>query len=148
VLERIVWPGKPGVQAVAPLTADERRRFDEGREIYRNLCAACHQPDGRGLDPIAPPVAGSRFALGAPEIAIRVLLHGKEGAYGLMPPVGGTLSDTRIAAVLTYIRREWGQTGTPVDAALVGAVRAATAGRTRPWTEAELALPDADGRRR
>ena len=148
VLERIVWPGKPGVQAAPPLTSDERRRFDEGREIYRNLCAACHQPDGRGLDPIAPPVAGSRFALGAPEIAVRVLLHGKEGAYGLMPPVGGTLSDTRIAAVLTYIRREWGQTGTPVDAALVGAVRAATAGRTRPWTEAELAPADADGRRR
>ena len=33
-----------------------------------------------------------------------------------MPPVGQVFSDDQIAAVLTYIRREWGQTGTPVDA--------------------------------
>jgi hypothetical protein len=40
--------------------------------------------------------------------------------------------------VLTYIRREWGQPGTPVDAATVKAVRALTASRTRPWTNEEL----------
>jgi len=55
-----------------------------------------------------------------------------------MPPVGQVFSDDQIAAVLTYIRREWGQTGTPVDAATVKAVRAATADRTRPWTNDEL----------
>ena len=44
-----------------------------------------------------------------------------------MPPVGSVLSDDQIAAVLTYIRREWGQAGTPVDAATVKGVRASTA---------------------
>ena len=55
-----------------------------------------------------------------------------------MPPVGSVLSDDQIAGVLTYIRREWGQTGTPVAAPDVAAVRAQTAARTRPWTHDEL----------
>jgi hypothetical protein len=55
-----------------------------------------------------------------------------------MPPVGSVLNDDQIAGVLTYIRREWGQAGTPVDAAAVAGVRALTAGRTRPWTNDEL----------
>ncbi len=55
-----------------------------------------------------------------------------------MPPVGSVLNDEQIAAVLTYVRREWGQPGTPVEAATVKEVRALTAGRTRPWTHDEL----------
>jgi mono/diheme cytochrome c family protein len=69
---------------------------------------------------------------------VRILLNGKEGAIGLMPPIGSAISDEQIASVLTYIRREWGQTGTPVDPQTVKAVRAVTAGRTRPWTDDEL----------
>ena len=68
----------------------------------------------------------------------RIVLHGKEGTVGLMPPVGSVLSDDQIASVLTYIRREWGQAGSPVDPGTVRAVRAATAARTRPWTDKEL----------
>jgi hypothetical protein len=55
-----------------------------------------------------------------------------------MPPVGSTLSDDQIAGVLTYIRREWGQDGSPVDAATVKQVRKMTADRTRPWKHDEL----------
>jgi hypothetical protein len=66
-----------------------------------------------------------------------------------MPPVGGVLSDEQIASVLTYIRREWGQTGSVVDPATVQDVRALTAGRARPWTNDELmALPGARGGQR
>jgi hypothetical protein len=43
-----------------------------------------------------------------------------------------------VAAVLTYIRRSWGNTGTPIAPADVREVRGASAGRTRPWTEPEL----------
>ena len=56
------------------------------------------------------------------------------------------LSDEQIAAVLTYIRREWGQPGTPVEAATVKDVRAQTAGRTRPWTHDELTKMAGGGR--
>lgn len=138
LLTRVAWPGKPGTAPVPPLTADEQRRYDAGHDVYRNLCQSCHQPDGRGQDRLAPSLLDSTWALAAAEIPIRILLHGKEGSFGLMPPIGGSLNDEQIASVLTYIRREWGQTGTPVDAETVKAVRAKTAGRTRPWTDAEL----------
>ena len=121
-----------------PLTAEEQQRFDAGREVYRNACQQCHQPDGRGQERLAPTLVGSPLALAAADIPARILLNGKEGPIGLMPPVGSVLSDDQIAGVLTYIRREWGQTGTPVAAADVAAVRAQTAARTRPWTHDEL----------
>jgi mono/diheme cytochrome c family protein len=139
VLARIEWPGKPGAAAPLPaLTADEQQRFDAGREVYRNICQACHQPDGRGQERLAPSLVGSALVLAAPEIPARILLNGKEGPIGLMPPVGSVLSDDQIAAVLTYVRREWGQIGAPVDAAAVRTARAASAGRTRPWTNEDL----------
>ncbi len=139
ILARVSWPGKPGDAApVRVLTAAEQRRFDAGREVYKNICQACHQPDGRGQGVLAPSLTDGAFTLGPPGIAARILLQGKEGAFGLMPPIGSTLSDEQIASVLTYIRREWGQAGTPVDAAIVKAVRTQTADRVRPWTEDEL----------
>jgi mono/diheme cytochrome c family protein/glucose/arabinose dehydrogenase len=140
VLARVEWPGKPGAAAeVAPLTPAEQQRFNAGREVYQNLCVACHQPDGRGREKLAPTLLGAEFALGSPEIPIRILINGKEGPVGLMPPLGSGLSDEQIAAVLTYVRREWSQTGSPVDPATVKEVRPLTAGRTRPWTADELA---------
>ncbi|MFL6280302.1 MAG: c-type cytochrome [Vicinamibacterales bacterium] len=139
VLARMEWPGKPGSSApVAPLTPEEQQRFDTGRDVYKNICQTCHQPDGRGQDKVAPSLIGSALALAPPEIPARILLNGKEGAVGLMPPVGSVLSDDQIAAVLTYVRREWGQTGSSVEPATVKTVRELTAGRTRPWTNDEL----------
>jgi mono/diheme cytochrome c family protein/HEAT repeat protein len=138
VLARIEWPGKPGAVAVTPLTAAEQQRFEAGREVYRNICQACHQPDGRGLPLVAPPLVGSVLALAPAAVPSRILLNGKEGRVGLMPPIGSTLSDDQIASVLTYVRREWGQVGDPVEPSAVAAVRAQTAGRTRPWTDEEL----------
>ena len=139
VLARVTWAGKPGEPAAAPpLSAAEQQRYDAGQEIYRNVCQSCHQPDGRGQDRLAPSLVGSPFALAAPEIPIRILLSGKEGSFGLMPPIGATIGDEQIAAVLTYIRRDWGHTATPVEAATVARVRAQTATRTRPWTNEEL----------
>jgi mono/diheme cytochrome c family protein/glucose/arabinose dehydrogenase len=138
VLAKIVWPGKPGTTAVAPLTADEQQRFEKGRDIYRNICQGCHQPDGRGQDRLAPPLVGSTLALARADIPARILLSGKEGPTGLMPPIGSTIEDEQIASVLTYVRREWGQTGDPVSAAAVAEVRRATADRNRPWKHDEL----------
>jgi mono/diheme cytochrome c family protein len=140
VLGRLEWPGKPGLAAAAtPLTPAEQLRFDAGRTVYQNLCQACHQADGRGMDKLAPPLIGSEFALAASSsIPIRIVLNGKEGSVALMPPLGNVLSDEQIAAALTYIRREWGHTASPIDAAAVAAARGETAGRTRPWTTDEL----------
>jgi mono/diheme cytochrome c family protein/glucose/arabinose dehydrogenase len=139
VLARVEWPGKPGAAApIPPLTPEEQQRFNAGQDVYKNVCQACHQPDGRGQDKLAPSLVGSPLALASPDIPARILLSGKEGPVGLMPPVGSTLSDDQIASVLTYIRREWGQDGSPVDAAIVKQVRTTTADRTRPWKHDEL----------
>ena len=68
VLARVDWPGKPGAAApVAPLTAEEQKRFDAGREVYRNVCQACHQPDGRGQEKLAASLIGSPLVLGPPK---------------------------------------------------------------------------------
>ncbi len=145
VLARIGWPGKPGMEALTPLTTAEQQRFDNGREVYRNVCQTCHQPDGRGQDKIAASLIGSELALAQPDVTARILLNGKEGSIGLMPPVGQTLSDEQIADVLTYVRRAWGQTGSPVAPGTVTAVRALTAGRAKPWTNDELRALAAGG---
>lgn len=140
LLARMEWPGKAGAAApVTPLTAAEQARFNAGREIYQNLCVVCHQPDGRGREKLAPTLIGSELALGPAPIPIRILINGKEGPVGLMPPLGALLNDEQIASVLTYVRREWGQTGSAVDPETVKQIRPFTSDRTRPWTNDELA---------
>jgi mono/diheme cytochrome c family protein len=66
------------------------------------------------------------------------VLGGMEGPIGLMPPLASTLGDEQIAAVLTYIRREWGHTAPAVAPEDVQEIRGMTKTRTRPWTAAEL----------
>jgi mono/diheme cytochrome c family protein len=139
ILGRIEWPGKPGATPVTPLTAAEEVRFNEGRTVFTNLCVACHQADGRGRDRVAPTLVGSALALAPAGIPARILINGKEGATGLMPPLGQALTDDELAAVLTYVRRQWGNVGSPVDPVAVHDVRAETTGRSRPWTQDEIA---------
>jgi mono/diheme cytochrome c family protein/glucose/arabinose dehydrogenase len=140
VMARLGWPGKPGMTpAAAALGAEDQKRFAAGQEIYKNLCEGCHGADGREQPGATPNIAGAPGVIGPAGVPIRVLLHGKEGPIGLMPAHGETLNDAEIAAVLTYVRRAWGQTATPIDPAAVQQVRSATAGRTRAWTPEELA---------
>ena len=141
LLARMNWPGKPpaaGAQApVAPLTPEQQKVYDAGQTVFKSLCMACHGEDGKGGE-LGPALIGSQFGLAAPEIPIRILLQGKEGKVGLMPPLGATLTDDQIAGALTYIRRQWGNAAGAVDPSTVKDVRAATVGRTRPWTDDEL----------
>jgi mono/diheme cytochrome c family protein len=134
------WPGKPRPAApeARPLTAEEQRRFAEGRQVYATVCAGCHQANGQGLPGVAKSLVGSPWALAPAPQVIRIVLHGKEGNM-LMPPVGGSMTDEQIAAVLTYVRRSWGNAALPIPPAEVQEARGATAGRKRAWTEAELA---------
>lgn len=151
-LELFTWPGVAAASLagadVTPLTPAQRRRLEQGRETYAALCAACHQAHGGGLANVAPPLAGSDWVAGSPERLVRVVLHGLYGpvtvngqAWNLaMPGLGGApgLDDEKIAGVLTYVRRAWGNTAEPVAPALVATVRNETGARTLPWTEDEL----------
>jgi mono/diheme cytochrome c family protein len=55
-----------------------------------------------------------------------------------MAPWKDQLDDQEIADVLTYVRSNFGNSGAAITAEEVAAVRAATASRTSPYTEAEL----------
>lgn len=145
--EKLHWPGKPGrdADAAPPLTAAQQRRFAAGRSIFTAACAACHQAAGTGLDGLAPPLLDSEWVLGPSERLVRVVLHGLSGPIkvqgrthaGDMPAFGG-LADEEIAAVLTYIRQEWGHSAAPIEPAQVAAIRAAAAGHSGAWSAEEL----------
>jgi mono/diheme cytochrome c family protein len=140
VANKLDWPGRPApVVLVTPLTPAQQKMYDAGHDIFHTICAACHQDDGRGKDKVAANLVESKFVMGTDiQAPIKILLSGKEGSIGLMPPLGQTLSDEQIASVITYIRREWGHTASPVSALEVGEVRGLNKARNRPWTDADL----------
>ena len=148
VSAKLDWPGRPAPVATAPpLTVEQQKRFDAGAEIYKNICAGCHQEDGRGKDKLGANLVDSPFVNAADGAAsIRILVGGKEGPIGLMPPLGPSLSDEQIAAAVTYIRRAWGHTGGAVDPLNVMEVRGLSKGRTKPWTDQELQAAGRGGR--
>jgi mono/diheme cytochrome c family protein len=146
---RIAWPDKPGVPpppVIAPLTADERKLFETGKQTYTMICAACHQPNGQGMDGLAPPLVDSEWVIGKPDILPRVVIHGLTGPIKVngtswsleMPPLGAALSDEQIAGVSTYIRREWEHTGSPVSADFVKKIREENKNRAKAWTSEDL----------
>ena len=90
VSAKLDWPGRPApVITAAPLTPEQQKRFDAGAEIYKNLCLGCHQEDGRGKEKLGANLVDSPYVTAADASAmIRVLVGGKEGPIGLMPPLG------------------------------------------------------------
>jgi mono/diheme cytochrome c family protein len=114
----------PGNAAAAPLAAAD------GAVIYRRICAGCHMPQGQGAEGAGryPALAGDP-ALRSPAYMAVVLLAGRRNmpAFGerhaiaaFGPPV--TLTNTQIAAVINYVRTQFGNryadriTATEVDA--------------------------------
>jgi len=141
-------PAKPAAATGAATTAAAaKEQLPDGKQVFSTTCAACHQATGEGVPGVYPPLAGSEWVTGDEAKVVRILLHGVTGPIevagetfnSMMPPWGATLKDADIAAVLTYARSTWGNKGTPITAAKVAAIRAATASRTTPWTAAELA---------
>ncbi|HVE35206.1 MAG TPA: c-type cytochrome [Gemmatimonadaceae bacterium] len=145
VTSLVSWPGKPNTtEPPRPLTPAERARYAAGQKQFLVTCAPCHQPNGMGRAGVAKPLVGSLWATGPTARAVRIVLQGKEGQM-LMPPAGSTLSDEQIAATLTFVRRSWGNAASPVSPAEVKEARGATAGRSKPWTEAELSRIRGEG---
>jgi len=98
----------------------------------------------------APTLEGATWVTGPEGRIVRILLHGVGGpiqvagqTYDLtMPGFEPILTDTEIAAVVSYVRSRFGGINSPVSAATVGQIREASQGRREYWTAAELlALP-------
>src|SRR5690606_25250852 len=99
-----------------------------------------------GAEGLAPPLADSEWVNGPSERLIRIMLQGVRGpltvagrTYNMdMPGFGGFYNDEQVAAIATYIAREWGNHGHAVEPALVTKIREQTGQRADSWTEAEL----------
>jgi len=92
-----------------------------GEKVYAANCAACHQANGKGAGPIKP-LDGSAIVLDADhKKQITTVLNGAAG--GAMPS-WKALSDTDLAAVVSYTKNNWSnQTGQIVQPAEVQAAR-------------------------
>jgi nitrite reductase (NO-forming)/hydroxylamine reductase len=122
--------------ASAEETVNERppkSALEAGQAAYLANCAACHQPDGKGLAGAFPPLADSDYIRSVQkERLIDVVLHGMSGKVtvngidydGVMPALNH-LSDAEIANVLSYVTQSWGNRGPTIAAAEVGARRGA-----------------------
>ena len=80
-----------------------------GEKVYAANCAACHQATGKGAPPAFPPLDGSKVVNGPMAGQIKTVLYGveRDGKPTAMVP-WKQLSDTDIAAVITYTRNSWG----------------------------------------
>jgi mono/diheme cytochrome c family protein len=105
--------------------------MESGRKVYETQCAMCHGAEGKGHTPSFPPLAGNQsITMASPVNAIRMVLHGgyppgtrKNPRPHGMPPFAHVLDDEQVAAVVTYIRVAWENTGTPVAAAQANEMR-------------------------
>lgn len=93
-----------------------------GRKVYAAQCAVCHGDEGKGHAPAYPPLAGNQsITMSSPVNSIRMVLNGgfapgtkKNPRPHGMPPFSHILNDEEVAAVLTYVRVAWENSGTPV----------------------------------
>ncbi len=139
VLDDLTWPGKPMPPAPKNTrTPEEEALFKAGQGVYATNCAGCHQDNGQGAPHVAAALAGSKIVTGRPDMSLRVLLNGKEGSIGEMPPLGQSLSDEQLAQVLTFVRGNWGNTAAPIHPPVAKEYRQLYAFRKKPWTDADL----------
>jgi len=123
-----------------------------GKRLFATAgaCVTCHQANGQGIPGVYPPLAGSEWAEGSEARVIRIVLYGLKGPVRVkgtdfpgsaaMPSFGTSgfnWNDDKIAAVLTYVRQEWGNKSPAVTAERVRQIRQSL-GERKEWTQEEL----------
>jgi cytochrome c oxidase subunit 2 len=82
-------------------TVDELKQ--RGEKVYAANCVACHQASGKGIPGSFPALDGSAIVNGPKAAQIAIVLNGKNA----MPSWKPVLSDTDIAAAITFTRNNW-----------------------------------------
>ncbi|MEO1451652.1 MAG: cytochrome c, partial [Bacteroidota bacterium] len=124
-----------------------------GKKLYNRHCSGCHQQDGRGRIPVAPPLRQSEWVLGHPERLTMIALLGLQGPITvngqryepphIAPHMPGlkdnqNFSSADIAAILSYVRNAWGHQASEIEPEMVARVRREQAARQEMCTEPEL----------
>ena len=142
-------------------TSAQTAQLKHGKEIYQELCFACHGDNGKGMmitgtkQRMAPSLYQSQTVTGHPDGLINVILHGLTGPIdgktyeALMVPMGNN-EDKWVADISSFIRNSFGNRGSFVSEQDVARLRTETTGRTTPWTIEELrsTLPQPIGNRK
>src|SRR5216117_2787271 len=134
--------------------AAELSPHDRGKKIFAANCQTCHQANGLGVGGQYPPLAGSEFTTGGSRRPAMIVLKGLQGPVtvkgqkfgaAVMQPWDKTLTDQKIADVMTYERSEWGNNASPVTAEQISALRKELASHPESFVEHDiLAAPDED----
>ena len=117
-----------------------------GQAVYMRTCIACHQPNGKGIPAVFPPLDGSDWLEADTTLLAKIVLRGLQGPVtvngttynSVMAPLGDVLKDPEIADVLNYVRTTYGKGGPLATPEIVKAARDASANQKQPWTAAEL----------
>ncbi len=127
---------------------EEQVLFAKGKTIFDSYCSTCHGVKGLGTptgsrELLAPAFSGSPRILGHPEYAVKTLLHGLTGSIegkeyeGVMIAMN-TNDDQWIASVTSYIRNEFGNKASFIDAEFVAQIRKETETRKANYGYDEL----------
>ncbi|OGT01058.1 MAG: cytochrome c oxidase subunit II [Gallionellales bacterium RIFCSPLOWO2_02_FULL_59_110] len=118
-------------EAVAGKAWSREELMAKGDEVYKVVCSACHQADGKGLPGAFPALSGSSIVNGPmldkeghlfKDGHLDRVMNGKPGTA--MQAFKNSLSDAEIAAVVTYERNSFGnRMGDMVQPAQVKALR-------------------------
>src|SRR5436190_8462065 len=126
---------------------------DRGKKIFAANCQTCHQASGLGVPGQYPPLAGSEFTTGGSRRPAMIVLKGLQGPVtvkgqqfgtAVMQPWDKTLTDQKIADVLTYERSEWGNNASPVTAEQIAALRKELANHPNSFAEPDILAVPAD----
>jgi mono/diheme cytochrome c family protein len=133
--------------------ATELTPAEKGAKIYSANCATCHQANGLGIAGQYPPLVDTDIVNGGSRRHVMIVLKGLQGPVtvkgqhfgsAVMQPWEKTLTDEKIADVVTYERSSWGNKGSAVTAEGVAALRKELAGRTESYTEPDILAVPAD----
>jgi mono/diheme cytochrome c family protein len=119
-------PSAPTAAASAGVPAGPA---DRGAVLYMQVCVSCHREKGEGVPNVYPSLAGSAAVMGdSIELAQWVLSQKRPatipaGRYATQMLLFGWMKNEDAAALLTYIRSNFGNSAPPVDAATIAKAR-------------------------
>jgi cytochrome c6 len=90
-----------------------------GQQLFNDNCSACHQKTGLGIPGAFPALKGDKFVAGNPKLVAATVLNGRGG----MPSFKGSLSDSELSQILSYVRGAWGNKAAPIPPAVFATAR-------------------------
>lgn len=119
----------PSTRQKASEQTGENVLLPDGKQLYMQTCAACHQENGVGLAGAFPPLAGSPIVNNEnPELMIQIILQGYDARpeYAIMVGFADQLNDEEIAAIANHERVSWGNNAPKITAEEVKKIRSYT----------------------